>query len=279
MTAPSFSVVVPAHDEAEVIQRCLQAFLPWSGPRVAQVVVVANGCTDDTADRASQVPGVHVVELPVGNKRAALNAGDAVVQAMPRVYLDADIVLSSEALAALVAVLDTGRAIAAAPVPRFVVDGRPWLVRAFYRTYEALPYVRDGLVGLGVVGLSAAGRARFGDFPDAIADDLFVQRLFAPSERVVVREHSFDVQTPRSLRSLVAVRTRTAQGNAQLAETAPGAGNFALTTGGTVRALAAHVVRDPRRLPAAVVYAGVTVAARRRATRTDQVWHRDATTR
>jgi glycosyltransferase involved in cell wall biosynthesis len=278
-TSPSFSVVIPANDEATVISRCLDSILPWSGPLPPEIIVVANGCTDETAARARATTGVVVIELVQGSKRGALNAGDSAASFGTRVYLDADVVLARDALQALVQVLDTDRAIAAAPVPRFVLEGRPWTVRAFYSVYRELPYVRNGLIGLGVVGLSAAGRRRFGDFPDAIADDLFVQRLFAPSERVVLQEHVFDVETPRSLRSLVVVRTRTAQGNAQLAETAPGEGDFAPTTGGTVRALVALVARDLRLLPAALVYAGITVAARRRATRTDQVWHRDATTR
>lgn len=279
MTPTGFSVVVPAHEEARVIERCLRAFLPWPGPGRVEVVVVANGCADDTAVRAARVPGVVVVELEHGSKPAALNAGDTRVSALPRVYLDADIVLGAAALAALVEVLDTDRAVVAAPVPRFVLAGRPWSVRAFYRVYRSLPYVQDALVGLGVIGLSGAGRARFGVFPDATADDLFVQRLFAPAERMILREHTFDVETPRSLRNLVAVRTRTAQGNAQLAAAAPGAGDFAPSTTGTVRSLAALLARDPRQLPAVLVYAGVTLAARRRATRTDHGWHRDTSTR
>jgi glycosyltransferase involved in cell wall biosynthesis len=277
--SPSFSVVIPANDEATVITRCLDSILPWCGPLPPEVIVVANGCTDQTAARARATTGVIVIELVHGSKRGALNAGDSAASFGTRVYLDADVVLARDALQALGQVLDTDRAIVAAPVPRFVLEGRPWTVRAFYRVYRQLPYVRNGLIGLGVVGLSAAGRRRFGDFPDAIADDLFVQRLFAPSERVVLQEHSFDVETPRSLRSLVGVRTRTARGNAQLAETTPGEGDFAPTTGGTARALVALVAHDLRMLPAALVYAGVTVVARRRATRTDHVWHRDATTR
>ena len=40
------------------------------------------------------------------------------------------------------------------------------MVRAFYRVFKELPYVRDGLIGLGVYGISEMGRARFDQFPE-----------------------------------------------------------------------------------------------------------------
>jgi glycosyltransferase involved in cell wall biosynthesis len=67
------SVVVAAHNEAAVIDRCLASLV---APGV-QVIVAANGCTDDTAAIARRTPGVEVVELATPSKIAALNAGDA----------------------------------------------------------------------------------------------------------------------------------------------------------------------------------------------------------
>jgi glycosyltransferase involved in cell wall biosynthesis len=277
MTA-AFSVVIPAHNEERVIGRCLNAFVPGLAAGEAEVVVVPNGCTDRTAEIAAAYPGVTVVDLPVGSKPAALNAGDEAATALPRVYLDADIVISPATLRALVAALREGRPRVAAPSVRFALDGRPWAVRAFYAAYQRLPYVSEGLTGLGVFALSAEGRARFGRFPDVTADDLFVQRLFGADERVVLHNASFAVEVPRTLRALIAVRTRTAFGSAELAKTQ---GNeFAASTKETVWALLRMTARAPHLLPAAVVYVAVTVAARLRARRArPNVWQRDATTR
>jgi hypothetical protein len=221
---------------------------------------------------------VHVLELPAGGKAAALNAGDAAVSSFPRVYLDADIVVSSDALRRLVADLAEDASPAVAGLrPEFVTEGRPLLVRLYFSVAQRLPYVCDGMVGSGIYALNEAGRARFGDFPALTADDLYVQRLFRPDEIRVIPDHSFRIETPRTMADLIRVRTRVAAGNAELAAT--GHESFARTTTSTRRALTALVVQQPSALPAVAVYLLVTLAGRWRARRSTGVWHRDASTR
>ena len=271
-----FSVVVPAKDEGTVVERCLSFLTDLTGE--VEVVVVANGCSDDTAARARRTPGVHVVELPAGGKAAALNAGDAEVRHFPRVYLDADIVVTSAALRQLITVLAQDPSPAVAGLrPDFVTAGRPLLVRLFFSISHRLPYVSDGMIGSGVYALNAAGRARFADFPALTGDDLFVQRLFQPDETRFVADHGFRIETPRTLADLIRVRTRVAAGNAELAATGQGA--FARSTLGTGRALTTLVVHRPRALPAVAVYLLVTAVSRWRANRSTNVWHRDSSTR
>ena len=69
------SVVVPAHNEAAVIGRMLDALAPIVMNGTAEVVVVANGCRDETAEIASR-DGITVIEIARGHKPSALNAGD-----------------------------------------------------------------------------------------------------------------------------------------------------------------------------------------------------------
>ena len=270
-----FSVVVPAKDEGTVVERCL-SFLADTAE--AEVVVVANGCADDTADRARRTPGVHVVELAGGGKAAALNAGDAAVRRFPRVYLDADIVVAPAALRQLVAVLaqDAGPAVAGLR-PEFVVEGRPLVVRLFFSVSRWLPYGSEGVIGCGVYALNEAGRARFAAFPAVTADDLYVERLFRAQEVRLVAGHSFRIETPRTVADLLRVRTRVAAGNAELAAT--GQETFARTTSSTGRALTALVLRRPTSLPGVAVYLLVTLVSRWRASLSANVWHRDASTR
>lgn len=279
--ASSFaSVVIPAHDEGPVIDRCLESLT-----RAAEedgidldVIVVANGCTDDTAERASRHRAVTVIDLAEPSKRLALDVGDQRSRGFPRIFLDADICLAPGALADMVEALRTVDPRVAAPTVHFDVSGASQAVRAFYRAFEKLPYVQDNLVGLGVYGINKAGRARFDRFPEVIADDLFIQRLFAPHERVVVPAR-FDVMVPRDLRNLVKVRTRVARGNAQLAASAPADDRFDTTTNSTARALRDLVRRQPARVPDVALYVAVTLVARLRAKRSGGVWERDESSR
>lgn len=275
----SAAVVVPAHDEASVLGRCLDVM---QGHDVF-VVVVPNGCHDDTADIARR-RGAEVVELAVGNKRAALNAGDAaVIDAghgdVPRIYMDADITMTPSTFEALVAAISTDRPIAAAPRVHFDTRRASPAVRAFYDIYRELPYVRADMIGLGVYGLSPAGRARFAEFPDVLGDDLFVQRLFAPDERVVI-DGTFTVSVPRDLRSLLRVRTRVARGNAELHDLHEDDERFASSSGSTIRAVRDLVRREPGKAPAAGLYLGHTALARGLARRgAGAPWGRDDSTR
>lgn len=74
------SILVPAHNEAGNIETLLRSILEQetSLARIIEVIVIASGCTDDTAERARRVargrPGVHVViqETRAG-KVAAIN--------------------------------------------------------------------------------------------------------------------------------------------------------------------------------------------------------------
>ncbi len=273
------SVVIPAFNEGRVIGRCLQALQDSGIP--AEIIVAANGCQDDTVAVARRFSGVTVIDIPLPGKSNALTTGDAAASAFPRIYLDADIVLGPGALEGMIAALSGEEAKVAAPQVTFDTTGASWPVREYYRLYEQTPYVRSGLAGLGVYGISRAGRARFGDFPALQADDLFIQRLFRPDERVTspgwVR-----VSTPRTLGNLLQVRTRVARGNAELAASSADLppGDYSATTGSTLSAIARLALTRPRVLPGAVIYLGVVLAARLRARRSAPgTWNRDESTR
>lgn len=276
--APTFSVVIPAHNEEAVIMRLLQAFVPDLRDGEAQVVVVPNGCTDRTAELARSLSRVTTLDVAVASKSAALNAGDKGASAFPRIYVDADVILGAETLRALAHVLAVPDARVASPTVRFIVEGRPWAVRAFHHVYEKLPYIDNALIGHGVYALSAAGRARFDQFPTVTADDLFVQRLFTISERIILGSHFVDVQTPKTLRSLVAIRTRTAYGNRELAKVSESTHGSSTAT--TVSALLNLIRTEPRIVPSAAVYVGVTVISRLKSKRrAAREWQRDNSTR
>lgn len=275
----ALSVVIPAHDEETLLPALLRGIV--ADPEI-EVVVVANGCTDATAAAARSVsPRIVVVEIEEASKVAALNRGDEVATAWPRAYVDADVEVDAHALRVLAAELRAGPALVGSP--RLVIDlsGASRAVRMYYRIWELTDYRMAGHIGSGVYAVSETGRRRFGRFPDLIADDLYVQTRFAPSERVTTLDAGFTVRAPRTWRALLHRSERIALGNLQLAAS----GNGAATGSGTgARALIARVWRRPALWPAFLVYVVGYVVPRLRARRRWRAgrvegWNRDLTTR
>lgn len=289
-STPWGSVVIPAHNEAAVLPRLLKLLAPALREGSIEMVVVANGCTDDTADIARAYSGVVVEELTQGSKIAALNRGDEVATAFPRVYLDADVMIPLETLRRLCEALDGPRA-AGSPLagrPRAVddTDAAHPLVRASYRARRRA-VGRDSvhLWGAGCYALSEQGRRRFERWPPVTGDDYWIDQMFAPEEKVETPGEPVRVQAPRTPAALVNVMARVHRGNASVnsdAQLSSGAGH-AVTTGSTLRALAASV-RGPRTFADAAAFTTFTVAgrllARRRARHAAAPsWERDDSTR
>lgn len=232
-------VVIPAHNEAAVIGRCLRVLL---GPGIAdtaathggvRVVVVANGCSDGTASVASEVGAslvqdgvaVEVLDLPVGGKIGALNAGDARLGPpsphVVRCYVDADVEVRPDALAAVAGAMAEPDILAAAPRMRNDLSQSPAVVRWFFEAWQQTGYHRRGMLGSGFYGISGHGRARFGAFPEIIADDAFARLQFQPGERCLLPHVDFTVHAPRSLWGLIKIKTRSHLGNLELRERFP----------------------------------------------------------
>lgn len=274
---PTGSVVIPAHNEAAVIGTTLESLRPLLETAQVQAVVACNACTDETAKIARSFPGVTVVEIEQASKVAALNAAEAVAQGWPRIYLDADIAIPPQTVRALLTALDTERAAAARPPYRYGTQSASVLVRAYYGAGARTHGSRTDLWGAGVFALNAAGRGRFGAFPDVTADDVFVSSLFADDERMVPDTLPVTVQVPRTTKSLLAVARRNRRGASAMV-----ARGAEATTASTVRRLL-DTVRRPADVADLLVYAGVACVVRVQARFGNHgnglAWERDDTTR
>lgn len=275
--SPLASIVIPAHDEAAVIGRCLDALTDGAGSTDLEIVVVCNGCADDTARQAGRFPGVRVVEIAEASKIAALNAGDQAATVFPRIYLDADVTATGEDVRAVIAAL-RGGAPSAAPLPALDLTGCGRLSKAYFRFWSQLGYSTRHLLGSGVYGLSAEGRARFDRFPDLISDDGFVYSHFDEHERVNPGGATFVLRPPRTVGSILRRRTRITLGNKQLLAVA----------GRRLQPPRPHwpdvVRRDPRLAAPALVFLSVNltadlVARRRLRLGVGSSWHRDDSSR
>lgn len=220
MTVP-LSVIIPACNEAGWIDACLGAVLASTGLPVAQVIVVANGCTDDTAARArARAPAFaargwecQVLDLPALGKPGALDAGDAVALHAARAYLDADVAVSPPLLDQIAGILAGPGARYASGRPR--VTARGGFSRAYARFWTKLPFVAEGVPGFGLFAVNAEGRARWGSFPAIISDDTYVRTLFTPAERHAAAA-PYDWPMVEGFARLVRVRRRQDQGVAEM---------------------------------------------------------------
>ena len=277
MTTPT--ILIPAHDEARVIGRTLRHLRVGMHPGEFRIVVVANGCTDDTAARAREAaPGATVLETMRPGKAHALNLGRMAAPAGAiLVCLDADLEVTAEALRSLVAPLRRGEALAACGRMDVLTDLSSPLVRAFYRGWRLNPYFGRGKFG-GLFALTPEAAARVFPLPPVTADDEFVRRSFSARETAFVPDCVFTARAPRTLGSLLGVRRRSLRGAraiSRLGKPSP--------EGGSVLGMAARVAARPVELPAFAVFvsvmAAVRVALALETRRPGARWERDLTSR
>lgn len=221
------SVLIPAHNEAGEIEDCLAAVfasaaLPegWQG----EVLVLANGCTDGTADVARAVPvppewSLQVLEQAKGGKLNALNAGDRAARGQVLAYLDADVRVSPDLLRQTAAALAGPDARYASGSPR-LMPAKSAFSRAYGRVWITLPFLTRGVPGFGFFAMNRAGRNRWADWPGIIADDMFARLNFAPGERQrLAAEYRWPLV--EGLANLIRVRRRQDAGNRELEKRFP----------------------------------------------------------
>ena len=258
------SVIIPANNEAAVIGRCLTALFGSTGTRAVQVIVAANGCTDQTVAIALQFVAqakargwdMQVLDLPDGGKPGALNAADAVAMHPARAYLDADVTASPGLLAQTITALNNPAATYVSGQVR--ITGRSHISRAYAAIWARVPFMRQGVPGCGFFAVNGAGRARWAEFPPIISDDTFVRLQFRPAERVQVAA-SYDWPIAEGFGNLVKVRRRQDAGVAQVAALYPAI----MANDGTPALGKSGMLKLALSNPAAfLIYAGVALRVR-----------------
>ncbi len=213
---PIVSVVIPAHNEQAVIGSNLRRLLDGAAPGELDVVVVANACSDGTAELARSA-GVRVIETDTPGKVNALRLGDDTCLTFPRAYVDADVGLTVDGLRTLVEATRRPGVLACAPVPRLDLAGVGSVARRVHRVHDQLVAPGRALAGVGVYVLTETGHARVFPMPDVISDDGWAHNSFAPDERVVVHQVQSVVRPARTVRAYLNRRVRVRTGNRQLA--------------------------------------------------------------
>ena len=215
MDTHAASVIIPAHNEARVLDRCLTALTRGAAPGEIEILVVANGCIDDTA-AVARSHGVRVIETPTPGKAHALRLGDEAASTFPRIYLDADVDLTIDSLRVLVQTLREPGVLATSPTPRYDLTAVRPSARRLHKVHELMMTGRRGLAGAGVYCVNEAGHARVAPLPDVISDDGYVHRSFRAGERTVSVGATSVVRPSPSFAATLRRRVRVRQGNQQL---------------------------------------------------------------
>jgi len=275
---PVGNVIIAAYNEEAVIGRALSALGDVATGRL-RVIVVCNGCIDATASVARRFPGVTVVELDQASKVLALRTGDLLAGPGPRIYLDADVVMTGHAVRDTARLLHNENALAARPPVHFDSTAASWPMRRWYAVRAQLPSITGRLWGAGVYALSESGRARFGEFPELVSDDTFIDALFANDEVSIVQTEPVSVCIPRTTTDLMKIMRRSYRTQAEVVAVA---GPIGLSDGqrGQARDLIALLKRRPVAVLDVALYVAIVAAARVSAGRARYTtWERDESSR
>lgn len=190
----AIAIIIPANNEEAYIDACLKALLAQDAAAGSmQVIVAANACTDATVSRSrawaddftARGSTLQVLDIPTPGKVGALNAAEAPLDPGPRIYLDADVICAPQLIGQIRTALAPNAPLYATGTLT-VARAHSMFTRAYARLWQELPFVKAGAVGAGFFALNAAGRARWGAFPQIISDDTFVRLQFTPAERIEV---------------------------------------------------------------------------------------------
>lgn len=224
------TVIIPSHNEENRIQACLDrvvAQVDLPAEHGIQVIVAANGCDDKTVAIAqANAPALQekgfdlvVLDIPQGNKMNALNGAEDVATHGSRAFLDADVLIGPRMLREIADILAQDAPVYASGKV-YVTPPQSIVTRAYAKVWTNLPFVRDGVPGIGLYAMNAAGRARWGKFPPIIADDRFVRLQFSPNERRMTNA-THEWPLPEGFRNLVHVCHRWREGNMEVAAKYP----------------------------------------------------------
>ena len=189
------SIIVPAHNEAAVIQRCLDSLVTQAG--VDQLIVACNGCSDNTVALVQAYSGVMCLTIEKASKTNALNEAEKHISSYPIFYLDADTQLEAGAIQKITAALVAQPHLKlVAPTPNIDVSQSSWIVQQYYKTWLSLPYIQSGVIATCSFIVTEQGRKRFDHFPDVINDDRFIHCQFKAHEISNIAGTRIDIQAP-----------------------------------------------------------------------------------
>lgn len=277
-TSPICSIIIPAYNEESCISTTLNALTKGMKTGEFEIIVVCNGCQDNTAAAArSACELARVLETHVASKTNALNIGIKEATCDTIVFLDADIKTSAASVRLLLRSLAFTNRDLAYGKAIFSTRKCSAPVKSFYKAWRLNPYFDGGKVG-GFFAVSKLGLSTLGEFPHLTNDDEYVRRKLAVAS-VYVPAATYTVEPPRTLSSLIKVRSRVYRGNQELSSLQIQVANNQQRANG--RRFLRRLANNPSAWAGAFVFALVATAAhlRNRVRSYDGEWEQDPTAR
>jgi len=225
---PSIAIVVPAHNEEKVIERCIEAILEIDYPK-KEVIVVDDGSTDKTYRLATnyRAKGVKVLRRDkAGGKSAALNTGILAAKGEIIITCDADSMIGRGALrkiamrfqdpevsavAGNVKVLNRTNLVTNCQALEYLVNEN--IYRRVFDIFGVVPVVPGPLASFRKASLKEIG---FYD-RDTLTEDFDITVKLLKTQKVVQALSDANVYTeaPSSWRDFIKQRTRWNRGTFQ----------------------------------------------------------------
>ncbi len=225
---PVLSVILPAHNEGDVIDKTLESVLNASYPGEKEVVVVNDGSTDNTREviekAAARNGSIRLLNVQHMGKANALNKGVEASKGEIIVVLDADSRLDPNALAEIVASFADKDVGAVSGVIRAVVNNKiiVWFQDFEYVLTSAWRYVCNNINSTYILPGFAAFRRRalldVGGFSsDTLSEDFDVGlRLRKTGYKLTMSSARIYTHVPQTIKDLARQRIRWGRGTLQV---------------------------------------------------------------
>lgn len=190
MKQTSFTVVIPAHNEEKYIGKCLRSIrnaAKYAAPDSVEIIVVANRCTDRTADIAAHY-GAKVLVNDDKCIAAIRNTGVRAAQGEIVVTIDADSMMTKHALAEIRTMLQSGKYVGGGTNLKFDRMSLGIAVSALYIAVHLLPVMlkNGGFLSGAMFWFYKKDFTAVGGFDESLVslEDMdFAQRLKAHGKR------------------------------------------------------------------------------------------------
>lgn len=211
-------VIIPAYNESGVILRLLKSLNDGFKSGHYNIVVACNGCKDNTVEIVeNNFPDYICLDIEKGSKTNALNEAECLGLGYPRIYVDADVVISSDSVLEIIDDLSkTDIPLLIAPRANINCSDSDPFVRLFYAAWQKTTFFVDQGYGSGVYALNRAARRLFDIFPNVTSDDGFVRQLSSTMKVGVCESASSLVEAPRSIADLINIKVRIKAGKSEL---------------------------------------------------------------